>query len=184
MKPTLPADCITQWTLPVETRQGRFTAMFSSRGLTRLLFPSTRNEANGHFARSIPSSVRNWHRITQRAIRAALAGSRPGRLPPLDWSRATRFQSSVWKELLTVAPGHTTTYGALARRIGEPNAARAVGAACGANPMPVLVPCHRVLAASGGLGGFSAGLKWKRHLLAAEQPSARSAFRHPTVCLR
>ncbi|MCU0771181.1 MAG: MGMT family protein [Verrucomicrobia bacterium] len=60
------------------------------------------------------------------------------------------------------------TYGVLAKCIGQPKAARAVGAACGANPVPVLVPCHRVVAASGQLGGFSAGLDWKRRLLAAE----------------
>ena len=64
--------------------------------------------------------------------------------------------------------GRTASYGDLARDIGRPKAFRAVGGACGANPIPVLIPCHRALAANGRLGGFSGGLEWKRTLLAAE----------------
>ena len=65
--------------------------------------------------------------------------------------------------------GHTSSYGALANAIGKPKAVRAVGGACGANPIPVLVPCHRVLAANNKIGGFSSGLDWKRKLLARER---------------
>lgn len=98
-----------------------------------------------------------------------MTGCMPADLPALDWTRATTFQQQVWRALLKIRPGRTTSYGELAQRVGRSGAARAVGAACGANPIPVLVPCHRVLAANGKLGGFSGGLAWKRTLLAAER---------------
>ena len=64
--------------------------------------------------------------------------------------------------------GQQRTYSEIAAKLGKPLASRATGGAGGANPIPVLVPCHRVVAANGGLGGFSGGLEWKRHLLAVE----------------
>lgn len=70
--------------------------------------------------------------------------------------------------MLRIPPGETRSYGEIAAALGQPLASRAVGGACGANPIPVLVPCHRVLAANGRLGGFSGGLDWKRRLLAIE----------------
>jgi O-6-methylguanine DNA methyltransferase len=83
-------------------------------------------------------------------------------------SNGTTFQRKVWNTLRKIARGRTKSYGKIARAIGKPKAVRAVGGACGANPIPVLVPCHRVLAANKKLGGFSGGLKWKRELLARE----------------
>jgi len=73
-----------------------------------------------------------------------------------------------------IPAGHTRSYGELAADIGKPKAVRAVGGACGANPIPLLVPCHRVLAAGGKIGGFSGGLDWKRKLLAREEVTVRS----------
>jgi O-6-methylguanine DNA methyltransferase len=86
----------------------------------------------------------------------------------MDWTGATEFQQAVWRQMLKLRPGQTMSYGEIAAAIGKPRALRAVGGACGANPIPVLVPCHRVLAARGRLGGFSGGLEWKRRLLARE----------------
>lgn len=86
---------------------------------------------------------------------------------PLDLI-GTDFERSVWRELLAIPYGVTRSYGELARRIGAPGASRAVGRANGANPVPIVVPCHRVLATGGKLGGFSAGLDMKRRLLALE----------------
>jgi O-6-methylguanine DNA methyltransferase len=74
----------------------------------------------------------------------------------------------VWRVLRRITSGQTWSYAELARAIGRAKAVRAVGNACGANPIPVLVPCHRVLAANEGLGGFSGGRKWKWMLLARE----------------
>ncbi len=80
----------------------------------------------------------------------------------------TPFQLKVWKELLKVPAGKTISYAELARRIKHPKAVRAVGTAMGANPVPIIVPCHRVISSSGGLGGFGGGLDLKRQLLEAE----------------
>ncbi len=80
--------------------------------------------------------------------------------------RVTPFQFKVLEALSAVPYGETVTYGEVAARVGKPGAARAVGAACGANPIPLLVPCHRAVAAGGGLGGFGGGLPLKKKLLA------------------
>lgn len=117
-----------------------------------------------------PASARihRWHRATTAALKAVLAGRLANRLPPLDWTGKTEFQQAVWTELLKLGPGQTKSYGEIAEAIGNPRAVRAVGGACGANPIPVLVPCHRILAANRKIGGFSGGLEWKRRLLAKE----------------
>jgi methylated-DNA-[protein]-cysteine S-methyltransferase len=86
----------------------------------------------------------------------------------IDWSRHSAFSRQVLSALCQVPWGKQTTYGALAARVGRPRGARAVGQAVGANPIPVLIPCHRVLPASGHIGGFSGGVDRKRILLALE----------------
>jgi methylated-DNA-[protein]-cysteine S-methyltransferase len=80
----------------------------------------------------------------------------------------TAFQKAVWQQIAAISPRTTTTYGQIARVLGMPGASRAVGQAVGANPFPILIPCHRVLAAGGKLGGYSSGLRRKRWLLAHE----------------
>ena len=80
----------------------------------------------------------------------------------------TDFQLRVWKELSKIPYGETISYGELARRVGDPGAARAVGLANGANPLPVIVPCHRVIGADGSLTGYGGGLDRKRRLLELE----------------
>ncbi len=81
----------------------------------------------------------------------------------------TPFQLAVWEELRRIPFGGTTTYGELARRVGRPTAARAVGAAVGRNPISIIVPCHRVVGSDGALTGFAGGLDRKRALLALER---------------
>jgi len=87
---------------------------------------------------------------------------------PLD-VRGTAFQQRVWTALTRIEPGETVTYGELARRIGSPTAVRAVAQACGANPLAVAVPCHRVIGADGSLTGYRWGVTRKQRLLAREQ---------------
>jgi methylated-DNA-[protein]-cysteine S-methyltransferase len=105
-----------------------------------------------------------------RGVAEALEAYFEGRLRrfnlPLDL-RGTPFQLAVWRELLRLPYGTTSTYGAIARALGRPRAARAVGQAVGANPVAVVVPCHRVLGA-GRLGGYAGGVGLKRRLLALE----------------
>ena len=93
---------------------------------------------------------------------------------PLDL-RGTEFQRKVWDALRSIPRGTTTTYGELAKSLGlAPGTARAVGSACGTNPVSLIVPCHRVLRAGGGLGGYYWGLERKQAILEAEIPSFRS----------
>ena len=83
---------------------------------------------------------------------------------PVDW-RGTPFQIKVWKTLLKVSPGKRVSYSDLASHVGRPRAARAIGGAVGANPLSILVPCHRVIGSDGGLTGYAGGLAIKRYLL-------------------
>ncbi|MEM1115105.1 MAG: methylated-DNA--[protein]-cysteine S-methyltransferase [Bacteroidota bacterium] len=85
----------------------------------------------------------------------------------------TPFQERVWAALCDIPHGQTTSYGALATRLGDPQASQAVGAANGQNPIAILVPCHRVIGADGSLTGYAGGLERKRSLLALESPQTR-----------
>lgn len=161
-----PTKCVHEQ--EIITPDGNFLARYSEKGLCELAFPTARATAGKASPDAIPGCVRSWHDLTRKALLAALAGHAPERLPPLDFARGTVFQQSVWKALGRIRHGRTTSYGELAREIGRPKAVRALGGACGANPIPVLVPCHRVLGAHNSLGGFSGGLDWKRKLLSRE----------------
>ncbi|MFG2221600.1 methylated-DNA--[protein]-cysteine S-methyltransferase [Streptomyces sp. NPDC048644] len=102
-------------------------------------------------------------------LTAYFAGELRAFTVPLDWSLSSGFHVRVLHELAVGVPyGSVVGYQDLADRVGEPGAARAVGAAMGSNPLPVVVPCHRVVASDGGIGGFSGGLETKRLLLALE----------------
>jgi methylated-DNA-[protein]-cysteine S-methyltransferase len=104
-----------------------------------------------------------------RQVEAYFAGERRDFELPLDWSLISGFNRQVLRELASgVAYGTVVGYGDLARRVGEPRAAQAVGVAMGSNPLPVVVPCHRVVESDGGIGGFGGGLETKRKLLALE----------------
>lgn len=85
----------------------------------------------------------------------------------------TAFQQRVWNILCTIPYGETISYGEIARRIGNPNASRAVGLANGSNPIPIIIPCHRVIGANGKLTGYGGGLPIKEKLLALEQRQIR-----------
>jgi O-6-methylguanine DNA methyltransferase len=98
------------------------------------------------------------------ALQRNLEGSEPDLDLPLD-IRATSFQRRVWEALRAIPYGETRTYGEIAAAVGSPRAARAVGQACGANPVSIIVPCHRVVAEGGKLGGYGWGLERKRWLL-------------------
>lgn len=145
-------------------------AQFSDCGLAAIDFPSQPDRPRREYPSGIELSpaIRGWERQTTIALRAALSGKPAGMLPPLDWRGATDFQQSIWSALLRIPTGCTSTYAELAAAAGHPRAVRAAGSACGANPIPVLVPCHRVVATGGRLGGFSGGLDWKRRLLVRE----------------
>ncbi|MFG3661957.1 methylated-DNA--[protein]-cysteine S-methyltransferase [Streptomyces sp. NPDC047706] len=102
-------------------------------------------------------------------LRDYFAGGRQAFELPLDWSLISGFSRQVLRELASGVPfGTVVGYGDLADRVGQPGAAQAVGTAMGANPLPLVVPCHRVVESDGGIGGFGGGLETKRKLLALE----------------
>jgi methylated-DNA-[protein]-cysteine S-methyltransferase len=109
-----------------------------------------------------------------RQLRDYFAGRRTGFDLPLC-PEGTPFQRSVWRQLQDIPYGGTISYGELARRVGNPKASRAVGAANGANPIPIVIPCHRVIGADGRLTGFGGGLPVKEALLALEARSSASS---------
>ncbi len=110
----------------------------------------------------------------ERQLTEYFAGQRQSFELPLDM-RGTPFQKQVWEALLAIPFGETRTYGEIARRLGKPEATRAVGAANGRNPLSIVAPCHRVIGSSGKLTGFAGGLEAKAHLLHLES-RAESLF--------
>jgi methylated-DNA-[protein]-cysteine S-methyltransferase len=104
---------------------------------------------------------------TERQLKEYFQGKRKSFSLKLDLT-GTKFQNDVWQALLAIPFGETRSYGQLARQLGNPRATRAVGAANGRNPIPIVVPCHRVIGASGKLTGFGGGLKTKALLLELE----------------
>lgn len=150
---------------------GTLTGFVGPRGLVALSLPD-RPAPDGVDAAVLPL-------VTAHPARTQLveyfAGRRTAFDLELDLSGVTPFRVRVYDRLLNVEFGATTTYGGLARAIGSPGASRAIGGAVGANPLPVVIPCHRVLAAGGALGGFTGGLAHKRTLLRLEGVSVPSS---------
>lgn len=161
--------------LPIATGDGSFVARYSDKGLTELIFPKGRRleesplvSANGStIDKRTKLQILRWHKLTTTALKKILSGGEPSELPPLD-IKGTAFQKNVWSAMRKISRGKTKSYGDIAKAVGKPKAMRAVGGACGSNPLPVFVPCHRVLAAHGKIGGFGSGLHWKRTLLFRE----------------
>ena len=113
---------------------------------------------------------------TVRQLREYFAGERADFDLPLALE-GTVFQRAVWQQLREIPYAETISYGELARRVGNARASRAVGSANGANPLPIVIPCHRVIAGDGTLGGFGGGLPTKQSLLELERASLQSARR-------
>ncbi|MBQ1012841.1 methylated-DNA--[protein]-cysteine S-methyltransferase, partial [Micromonospora sp. M51] len=101
-------------------------------------------------------------------LRAYFAGELTGFTVPVSPPRGSDFERAVWREMTRIPYGQTLTYGEVARLVGDPGAARAVGVACNRNPIPVIVPCHRIVGAGGKLVGFGGGLPRKVKLLELE----------------
>ena len=107
-------------------------------------------------------------RLAADELQQYFAGERSQFDVPVDFSSGTAFQQSVWTALQEIAPGATTSYGAIGQSIGNPNAVRAVGGAVGRNPITIIVPCHRVVGANGAMTGYAGGLPRKVALLQLE----------------
>jgi methylated-DNA-[protein]-cysteine S-methyltransferase len=150
---------------------GSLLVAASGRGICRISFdPEPERElealARGFGARVLrsPGPVDDL----RRELDEYFGGTRREFDLPVDLSPLPGFQRSVLEELVRVPYGHVDTYGGLARRIGSPRAARAVGGALNRNPVPIVVPCHRIVGASGSLVGYAGGLERKQALLGLE----------------
>jgi len=134
----------------------RLSALYTLPGSANEALVEGRRRADAPFAR------------VREQLDAYFAGERAEFDVPLDLETATPFRRDVWSALVEIPFGTTVSYGELARRLGVPTAARAVGAANGSNPISIIVPCHRVIGSAGGLTGYAGGLERKRYLLRHE----------------
>ncbi|SCG47977.1 methylated-DNA--[protein]-cysteine S-methyltransferase [Micromonospora halophytica] len=124
-----------------------------------------------HFGRVESAVEEPGDALAGRAVdelRAYFAGELTEFGVPVAARRGSDFERAVWREMTHIPYGETLTYGEVARRVGDPGAARAVGVACNRNPVPVLVPCHRIVGAGGKLVGFGGGVERKVKLLELE----------------
>jgi O-6-methylguanine DNA methyltransferase len=148
-----------------------YGAIASDEGVSLLIWSSNRDEV----LRDLPdiadikvgaAARRNLERL-RRELHEYHDGKRKKFTIPVA-PQGSEFQKKVWSELCGIPYGKSMTYGELAEQLGKPRAARAVGQAAGQNPVPILIPCHRLLASGGRIGGFSAGLDEKKKLLRHE----------------
>jgi O-6-methylguanine DNA methyltransferase len=161
----------------METPIGVLTIESNEKAVTLILLPAHAGEhfeaARGRRSGSEPVAEPGTTDLPEPLVKATaqleeyFAGRRQEFDIPLELE-GTDFQCSVWRNLANIPYGETVSYGELAMMVGRPNAYRAVGQANGANPLPIVLPCHRVLASGGGIGGYGGGLPMKRQLLALE----------------
>jgi len=159
----------------IETPVGLVFLAFSANGLKELTFMEEEAHSQSLSMKSTPETqsppaevLQKWRDQVAQAVEDYFAG-KPGSFEALSLDlQGSPFHLRVWQELRKIPSGETISYQEMARRLGNPKAARAVGQACGANPIPLIVPCHRVIAADGSLGGYSSGLPRKRWLLKHE----------------
>jgi methylated-DNA-[protein]-cysteine S-methyltransferase len=153
------------FTMPMDTPVGQLILESDGDVLIGIWLPSqaTTTRGDGHDA---PPVLKD----TATQLDEYFARERTGFDVPMELD-GTTFQKEVWRELSHIPYGKTISYGELARRVGRPKGPRAVGQANGKNPIPIIVPCHRVLA-SNGIGGYGGGLPMKRALLAVEGHTA------------
>jgi methylated-DNA-[protein]-cysteine S-methyltransferase len=156
----------------VDSPIGTLTLGVTRRGLARVAFDDeTPDDVARELARSISPRVLESRRATdawRRELEEFFAARRRAFDLPVDRRLLGRFQREVLRATSRIPYGEISTYGAIARRIGEPQAPRAVGRALGANPIPVVIPCHRVIGANGSLTGYGGGLDRKVALLTLE----------------
>lgn len=156
----------------VDSPLGRLLLARTRAGLVRIGFPTEDHDAilDDLAARLSPRVVEDRRRLdtVHRELDEYFAGRRRRFTTPLDWSLSTGFRRRVQEAIAAIPYGEVRTYREVAAEAGNPAAVRAAGSACGSNPIPLVVPCHRVLRTGGGLGGYGGGLDVKRRLLHLE----------------
>ena len=158
-----------------DTEFGWMAAVASENGLRRLTVPQpSADKALKLIAELIPQSSANSAYFNDLSFRLQeyFEGNPMDFADKLDLRDSTPFQQDVYRTIGPIPYGETRTYGWVAAALGNPKGARGVGQALARNPIPIVVPCHRITASGGGLGGYSGGLETKRRLLDLESPSA------------
>lgn len=145
---------------------GTFEIVGSELGISSLKKVSDEQAPYGGAEQAVPAELASC----ARQLLEYFEGKRSVFDVQLDWGGASDFYQAVWRELLKIPYGHTTSYSAIAEKIGSPDAVRAVGLANRNNPIAIIVPCHRVIGKSGHLQGYFYGLEMKRQLLELENP--------------
>jgi len=153
-----------QRTATIESPIGRIKVTTTRRGVVEIRL---RARKKAPISRSRDRAAEHLRRAC-RQLREYFAGRRAVFDVPLDLSSGTPFQRRVWRACASIPYGEVRSYGELARMAGCPRGARAVGQVMGSNPVPLVVPCHRVIRSDGSLGGFGSGLWVKRRLLRIE----------------
>jgi methylated-DNA-[protein]-cysteine S-methyltransferase len=154
----------------IDTALGYVGLVRSGAGLCCIVICSTLQEAVEIVTRDYPAAVESadaFGDLPQRSVRY-LDGERVTFNDRLDWAGASVFRRAVWGAARAIPYGETRSYGWVAEKVGRSKATRAVGQALAANPMPIVVPCHRVIGSDGGLTGFAGGIEMKRRLLEIE----------------
>ncbi len=158
----------------------------SEQGICRIVLPRKKKQSVqkelessecGVRVPELPSGVHTTLRKTGANLRKYFSGKRVSFDLPLDMRYYTRFQKAVWHATAEIPYGETRSYAWVAKKIGNPRAVRAVGQALGANPVPIVIPCHRVIGSSGKLCGFAGGLELKQKLLELENTNRGSGDR-------
>ncbi|WP_454884578.1 bifunctional DNA-binding transcriptional regulator/O6-methylguanine-DNA methyltransferase Ada [Sphingomonas oryzagri] len=159
-----------RWT-SADTSFGAVVVAATARGICRLTFGGIEQLREDFPHATIEPGGAEMADLVAQAIAVV---EEPGRAHdlPLD-VRGTAFQEAIWRELSQVPPGGSVSYAALAARVGKPGATRAAGTACGANPVPLLIPCHRARRSDGSAGGYALGLEMKVRILAREAPDTQ-----------
>lgn len=154
----------------IESPLGPLRLQASPRGLSRVEFLNGATAPEAVDEGDRPKNGTDVLDAAQAQLAEYFAGRRRAFELPLDPPPTTEFRAAVHARLTEIGYGETVTYRDVAKRLGRPGATRAVGSACGANPLLIVRPCHRVLRSDGGLGGYAGGLAAKRFLLALEEP--------------
>lgn len=158
------------------TKRGILASVWSEQGLYELTFPyRAEGEARGHLTTTglpeggLDAKQQQWRQTLRAELEAYFSGKPTVFTVPLDWSDYTEFRLKALQFTAAIPTGQVATYGGVAKAVGHPGAARAVGGAMHANRTPIVVPCHRVVGSDGRLTGFGGGLPLKQELLGLEK---------------
>ena len=163
----------------VKSRLGPVWVLATEQGLREVRLGAAQRPSGRELGRAGLRLVRKprWTEPARKLLEHYFRGAPTTFDLPLDLASGTPFERRVWDATRRVPHGGTSSYGAIASRIGAPRAARAVGNALGRNPAPIVIPCHRVIRSTSDLGGFTGGAAWKRYLIELERGQLEMTLR-------